>query len=158
MTATNRYQQVSAALLDGDLQAAVACLNDGVPHRFTAVYRLTGELLQVRAIHDKQSQVTPSDLLAIPLRQSLCQFAIRAGSLETRDSTQDRRLNDIALHAPMVAYTGVPITDGAASNKVIGTLCHFDFVPQEISDDEYALLRQVSTLMDLRNLVLAPVF
>jgi len=157
MTATNSYQQVSALLVDGDLQSAIACLNEGVPHRFTAVYRLTGELLQVRAIHDKQSQVTPADLMAIPLRHSLCQFAIRAGSLETRDSTRDQRLQGIALHAAMVAYTGVPITDGTASNKVIGTLCHFDFVPQEISDTEYALLRQVSTLMDLRKLVLAPV-
>ena len=46
--------------------AAVAWLNAGVPHRYTAVYRVDGGMLRNVLLHDKRGEMRPAFLAEVP--------------------------------------------------------------------------------------------
>ncbi|MDO9406191.1 MAG: GAF domain-containing protein [Polaromonas sp.] len=139
---TPRLQQFSSTLDSSGLAAALAVLNGGVAHRYTALYQLQGGLLRNLELHDKQNEVRPEFLLEVPLETSFCQFVLRDGLFRTSDSGGDSRLDGHPYQGVMVSYHGVPLVD--SSGGVLGTLCHFDVEALDLSDTEFELLQQAA--------------
>lgn len=133
--------QFKATLESAGADAALKFLNDGVPHRYSAIYRLTGGKLTNLAIFDKAGEARPEFLAVVPFETSFCQFVIRDGAFRTSDSASDPRLDGHPYQGVMVSYHGVPIVmDG----EVWGTLCHFDVKEMPLAEDEFELLREAA--------------
>lgn len=127
------------------LSAALAVLNDAVPHRYTAVYRLRdGRMVNV-ALADKHGDPVPEFLAEVPIASSFCQYVLRDGSFLTGDSSKDRRLNGHPYQGVMTSYSGVPIFD--LEGHAIGTACHFDVIAHEIDEEKVAHLRAAARIL-----------
>ena len=138
MTNPRDIEAFKATLASEGADAALAFLNAGVPHRYSAVYRIDGRTLKNVLLRDKADEITPAYLAEVPFETSFCQFVIRDGHFQTDDSALDHRLDGHAYQGVMVSYHGVPILSGG---EIWGTLCHFDVAAQPLSDDEFDLLR-----------------
>lgn len=128
-------------LASAGADSALAFLNAGVPHRYSAVYRLDGNTLRNILLFDKVGEVRPAFLAEVPFNTSFCQFVIRDGLFRTSDSANDRRLDGHPYQGVMVSYHGVPIL---AHGEIWGTLCHFDVAVQPLADAEFDLLREAA--------------
>ena len=120
-------------------------LNARVPHRFTAAYRLDGDMLRNVAVADKHLHLEPLDLRTVPLHSSFCQFVLRDSVFVTCESASDERLKGHAYQGVMNAYVGVPIASRPGALE--GTLCHFDLASHPIADDEFLLLERCAALL-----------
>jgi len=127
------------------LAAGLEQLNRRVPHRYTAVYRLEGNLLRNIELIDKAHEVTPEFLAEVPLGTSFCQYVLRDGLFLTSNSAQDDRLDGHPYQGVMVAYHGVPIMD--STGALFGSLCHFDVEEQPLSDLEFEHLKAVARVI-----------
>lgn len=127
------------------LSAALAVLNEAVPHRYTAIYRLRdGRMLNV-ALVDKQGEPLPDFLAEVPIASSFCQYVLRDGSFLTGDSGSDTRLNGHPYQGVMLSYCGIPIFD--LQGRAVGTACHFDLVARDIADEKVAHLRAAARIL-----------
>jgi GAF domain-containing protein len=133
------------------LQAGLELLNQRVPHRFTAVYRLQGGVMRNVALVDKERSMDTFSLEAVPLTDSFCQFALKDGFFLTKCSGGDQRLAGHPYSGVVGSYVGVPIAAG--EYRLYGTLCHFDFADQQIAMGEFLLLQHVALNMPLPLLV-----
>lgn len=124
------------------LQEDLAYLNARVPHRFTGIFALQDGMIVNTHLYDKQKTVGPELLEAVPFTDSFCQFVLRDGVFLTDDSNADDRLAGHRFQGVVVSYHGVPVM--ADENTLYGTLCHFDFVPHDLSHDELDLLHLVA--------------
>ena len=111
---------------------ALAFLNEGVPHRYTAAYRIRESIFENVALHDKKGEVRPDFLAAVPFEASFCQFVLRDGVFMTEDSARDGRLDGHPYQGVMISYHGVPIAE--TREHVVGTLCHFDVTELGLPD------------------------
>ena len=123
-------KEVRDALRVSGLQAGLELLNKRVLHRFTAVYQLDVDTLRNVAIVDKLGEVVPSDLLAVPLTSSFCQFVLRDGVFKLHGN-EDARLEGHPYKGVVNSYVGLPLSKGAGD--VVGTFCHFDFPAMALS-------------------------
>lgn len=138
-------QTVEVELADRGLLGALRYLNTRVPHRFTGVYRLDGPLMRVVALADKHLHLDPLDLKVVPLKDSFCQFTLRDSLFVTPNTGTDERLVGHPYSGVLNSYVGVPIS--SAPGTLHGTLCHFDFDPHPVNDDEFLLLERVGHLL-----------
>ena len=127
------------------LDAALEQLNRRVTHRYTAVYRLEGELLRNVALVDKTGEARPEYLAEVPIGTSFCQFVLRDGAFLTSNSGQDDRLIGHPYQGVMVAYHGVPVPGD--NGTLYGSLCHFDVQEQPLSDLEFDNLRAIARVI-----------
>ncbi len=132
-------------LLSQGLSAGLQFLNDRVPHRFTGVYRVDGQVLHNIAVIDKQQSTDIGFLMQVPLGDSFCQFVLRDGKLVTTDSSQDERLSISPYKGVMGSYVGLPLA--MVPGELFGTFCHFDFEPRPMDDDEFAFLTQAARVL-----------
>jgi hypothetical protein len=146
MTLVHSLDAVSQALATGGPTAALACLNEGVQHRYTAVYRFAGPLLHNVLLHDKEGKGRPDYLLVVPFTQSFCQFVVRDGSFRTDDSAVDPRLEGHPYRGIVVSYHSVPLLD-ERTGALWGTLSHFDMKSWRLSDDQFRLLQEAARLL-----------
>lgn len=137
-------QAVHAALVARGVDAAIAELNAGVPHRYTGIFKLDGELLRNTHIFDKLGEARPEGLETVVLKESFCQIVMRDGYFLTDNTAQDDRLNYSPFKGVVMSYHGVPLLNNAA--QLGGTLCHFDLVEQSISDAEFLCLQEAAKL------------
>jgi GAF domain-containing protein len=142
---TEPFDNLADTLRRNGVQAMLEQLNARVTHRYTAVYQVNDQLLRNLYLVDKQKQATPDMLAVVPMDDSFCQFALRDGSFATEDSAVDPRLAGHPAQGVVVSYTAVPIVDD--QGEVVGTLCQFDLVRQELPPSEFALLEQVAKLL-----------
>lgn len=138
------------ATLDGILRtqglgAALQFLNDRVPHRFTGIYRVDGQVLHNVAVIDKQQASDIGFLKQVPLGDSFCQFVLRDGHLVTTDSAHDSRVDASPYKGVMGSYVGLPLA--VVPGELFGTFCHFDFEPQPLDDDEFRFLTRVARVL-----------
>lgn len=124
------------------MRSALQQLNERVPHRYTAAYRLKGDLLVNIELVDKLGKVGPEFLAEVPLGSSFCQYVLRDGSFLTTDSSQDKRLDGHPYQGVMVTYHGVPILDD--KGYIFGSLCHFDVTAQSLPDEEFGRLQALA--------------
>jgi len=137
---------VSAVLASGGPAAALAYLNEGVPHRFSAIYRFAGPLLHNVLLHDKAGRMRPEFLAVVPFTRSFCQFVVKEGSFRTDNSVADSRLVGHALRGIVISYHSVPVLDHI-SGELWGTLSHFDMRSLPLPDEEFELLQIAATLL-----------
>jgi GAF domain-containing protein len=145
MALPRNLETFSAVLHAEGPEAALAYLNEGVPHRYSAVYRFAGPMLRNVLLHDKAGEMRPEFLVAVPFDQSFCQFVLRDGSFRTDDSATDPRLKDHPYRGVVVSYHSVPLTTSAGD--LWGTLSHFDMTPLPLSDVEFELLQAAARLL-----------
>ncbi|RYY91242.1 MAG: hypothetical protein EOO24_31850 [Comamonadaceae bacterium] len=143
----SRLDEFRAVLEQQGLQQALAVLNRDVPHRYSAVYRLTGALLRNHLLFDKQGEISPDFLKVVPFDSSFCQFVFREGVFNTDDSSLDNRLADHPYQGVVISYTGVPIVDTLGGGEIVGSLCHFDLVRHTLDDDAFEILQRASRLL-----------
>ncbi|SFM56144.1 GAF domain-containing protein [Variovorax sp. OV329] len=125
--------------------AALKYLNSGVAHRYTAIYRFEGELLRNVLLHDKRGQMRPDYLIAVPFKQSFCQFVLRDQAFRTDDSSQDERLVGNPYRGVVVSYHSVPVVN--EHGALWGTLSHFDMRSHPLADAEFELLDQAARML-----------
>ena len=105
---------------EGALEA-LRYLNNGVSHRYTAVYELLPNVLKNVALFDKAGEVQPDFLAEVPFEDSFCKFVVRDGLFRTVDSALDSRLNGHPYQGVVICHHGAPIVWRKA---VRGTICH----------------------------------
>ena len=127
------------------IAGGLAALNARVPHRYTALYQLDDGILRNIELFDKDGEMRPDYLAAVPINDSFCQFVLRDGEFQTCDSAQDDRLNGHPYKGAMAAYHGVPVVAG--SGELFGSLCHFDTQVQTISDEEFSILEAAAKII-----------
>jgi len=133
------------SILQRDGPAGLQFLNARVSHRYTAVYRLHGGVLNNLHVFDKRGEVVPEFLAAVPLEDSFCQFVLKDGVFRTVGTAQDRRLDGHRYQGAIGSYHGLPLLDNAG--ELSGTLCHFDEESHPIADDEFELFRRAAKLL-----------
>jgi len=141
-------RNVVAAFEGAGLDAGLKLLNDRVPHRFTAVYRLENGMVRNVALVDKERSMDMFALQAVPLTDSFCQFALKDGFFVTECSGGDERLLGNPHRGIVGSYVGVPI--GSGGNQLYGTLCHFDFSDRQIDQEEFFLLQYTALNLPAR--------
>ena len=143
--AAEALSDLAMILRTDGVSAALAFLNQRVAHRFTAIYQL--EAMTVRNVHlyDRQGQLLPEALGVVPLQDSFCQHVLREGRFGTSNSASDHRLDGSPFQGSVMAYHGVPLLD--ASGQLFGSLCHFDYESQPLSDSEFAFLQQAAAVL-----------
>ena len=130
-------------LRSSGVEAALAWLNAGVPHRFSAIYRFEGALLRNEYLFDKKSAPPPAYLLAVPFEVSFCRFALRDGSFRTDNSAVDERLREHPYRGVVVSYHSVPVT--TPDGDLWGTISHFDTDAIHLVDEEFELLKSAAS-------------
>jgi GAF domain-containing protein len=134
-------RHVIATLEESGLDAGLKLLNEAVPHRFTALYRLDSGVMRNVALVDKERNTDSFALQAVPLTDSFCQFALRDGVFLTTASRSDERLAGHPYRGVVGSYVGVPVSLG---KTLYGTLCHLDFDEQQIDEKDFILLQHVA--------------
>ncbi|MDM0073804.1 GAF domain-containing protein [Variovorax sp. J2P1-59] len=141
-----RTLQTLSSILDADGPSnALAFLNDGVAHRYSAIYRLAGLTLKNVLLHDKTGKLRPEYLAAIPFDSSYCQFVVRDGQFRTDNSSVDARLRGYSYPSIALSYHSVPILN--PGGDIWGTLSHFDTAPLPLPDEEFELLKGAAPLL-----------
>jgi GAF domain-containing protein len=138
--------QFRLAFESGGLLGALRYLNARTSFRYTAIYRLDGQMMRNIHLYDRQGE-NPVSLSEIPLGDSFCQFVLRDDGFNTADSAGDARLLGHPYQGVINSYFGLPLSRKAGT--IYGTLCHFDVEPMRLPDSEIPFLEAVSpVLMD----------
>ncbi|OUM04075.1 hypothetical protein [Variovorax sp. JS1663] len=135
----------SAVLRAEGPAAALAYLNEGVPHRYSAIYRFAGLKLQNVFLQDKLGEMRPQYLATVPFDQSFCQFVRRDSAFRTDNSAVDPRLEGHPYQGVVVSYHSVPVVSDAG--ELWGTLSHFDMASLPLCDDEFELMQGAAKLL-----------
>lgn len=146
MTPVRSIEAVSEAVASGGAAAALAYLNQGVPHRFSAVYRFSGPLLHNVLLHDAAGRIRPEFMAVVPFSRSFCQYVVRDAAFRTDNSLADPRLIGHALRGFVVSYHSVPLLDHR-SGELWGTLSHFDMRSMTLANEEFELLQQAAAIL-----------
>lgn len=137
--------RLKTILTNEGVRAAIIFLNGLTSHRFTALYQFEGDILQNLHFFDREHpEVESSD--ETPVLASYCVF-VRDHSrmFETSDSLQDERVRDHPKRKLIQSYCGVPLLD--EDGTMFGTMCHFDFLPKQISDVNVELMEAFALLL-----------
>lgn len=138
-------QQLEEILTGKGLHSALAFLNQRVPHRFTSIYRLKQNNLELVELVDKLDDPSTAPLACVPFSNSFCEVAIRDGSLVTSNTTLDKKLDGRPYQGIINSYVGLPLMQ--PTGELFGTLCHYDYDTQLINDDEFAFLQEAAVLL-----------
>ena len=138
-------QTLEQILQSHDLRGALEFLNQQVSHRFTAIYRLNKDSMEIVELVDKLNDPSTAPLSRVPFSQSFCEIAVRDGSLVTSNSALEKRLDGATYQGILASYVGLPLM--GSTGVLFGSLCHYDYQKQPISDDEFAFLQQASVLL-----------
>jgi hypothetical protein len=122
------------------LNGALRFLNSRTSYRYTAIYRLDGQMMRNIHLYDRRGE-DATNLSEVPLGDSFCQFVMKDNGFHTSNSADDERLVDHAYRGVMNSYFGLPLS--RKPGTIYGTLCHFDFEPMVLADDEIPLLEAV---------------
>lgn len=145
MTSDQVLDTFSQILKTKGLPGGLASLNEGVPHRYTGVYRFAGFILKNVYLHDALGKRRPAYLSAMPLDKSLAQFIQPGTPFRTDDSSKDPRLAGHAYERMVFSYHGTALV--APSGHLWGVLCHFDLTPLSLPDDAFELLEAVAPIV-----------
>ncbi|MDB5928574.1 MAG: guanylate cyclase [Polaromonas sp.] len=138
--------QFRSAFDAGGLAGALHFLNARTSYRYTAIYRLEGQMMRNIELYDRLGEQSAA-LSEVPLGDSFCQFVMNQNGFATPNSADDRRLDGHPYQGVLNAYFGLPLSRGPGT--IYGTFCHFDFEPRNLEDSEICLLEAVApVLMD----------
>jgi GAF domain-containing protein len=136
--------QFRLALDAGGLTKALRYLNGHTSFRYTAIYRLDGQMLHNICIFDRQGKDC-ANLAEIPLGDSFCQIAMLNNGFSTGNSAEDARLVGHPSQGVLNSYFGLPLS--RKPGTIYGTFCHLDPEPRVIPDSEVALLEAATAVL-----------
>lgn len=136
--------QFRVALESGGLDAALRYLNARTSYRYTAIYRLDGQVMRNIHLYDRLGE-NAANLIEVPLGDSFCQYVMAENGFTTSDSAADARLEDHSYRGILNSYYGLPLS--RQPGTIYGTFCHFDFEPKTIPDSEIALLEAATRIL-----------
>jgi len=121
---------------------ALRFINEKSSHRFTALYAFDGPVLHNICLVDKQDS-SIRQMNSIDIAHSYCFYVRDSGQkFIVPDSLADERVAGHPKQATIQSYCGMPLMN--SSHEMLGTLCHFDFIPLAYTDAEVRLLELVS--------------
>lgn len=144
MTNAISLAELQQVLDSHGLDAALTFLNARVPHRYTAVYRLSHAYLQRLGFIDKEGG-PGLEFAEVPFKDSFCELAIRQPPLVVIDADTDLRIDALPNPSLLMSYVGLPLS--VAPGQLYGTLCHYDTRAHPLSDGELSFLEQASELL-----------
>lgn len=127
------------------IAAGLQLLNARVPHRFTGVYRLDGDVLHKAWLVDKRGSAGLPHFDEVPPERSVAQLALKNGEFETSDAANDPRLDHYRHLCMAGSCFALRLMDH--NQQVWGMLLHFDMINRQLDPDEAVLLRQVPPLL-----------
>lgn len=138
--------ELHAALQDGDLMAALAYLNSRTPHRFTGIFKFSGDLLENLFLFDREQTGAAVWAPFLP-EKSYCSIVEATNStFVLGNSTTDPRVAEHSARDVVMSYCGVPLHNPDGS--LFGSLCHFDYKPILFSHLDVPFLESIApTLM-----------
>ena len=144
MTNSTALSELQDVLDHQGLHAALLFLNVRVPHRYTAVYRLSEAYLRRLGFIDKEGG-PGLEFAEVPFKDSFCELAVQGPPLRVTDVVMDTRLQGYPNPGLLMSYVGLPLSVGPGA--LYGTLCHYDTSPHPLSDAELSFLEQASELL-----------
>ncbi|MDB5964926.1 MAG: hypothetical protein JWQ72_1426 [Polaromonas sp.] len=141
---THSLDRVRARLTSGGVAAALAFLNERVPHRFTGIYRFQAEAVRNVFLHDKLN-MPQGFVRGVPREDSFCRFIQPSTPFHVVDSAADARLAGHRYRGVVGAYYGVALS--GTPGVVVGSLCHFDFGVLVMPPGEAVLLQRAASLL-----------
>ena len=118
----NELHDFEEILRDQGTYAALKFLNQRVSHRYSAIYRLDKNDLEIVELIDKLDDAASAPLSRVPFSQSFCEIAVRDGGMKTSNSALDKKLDGLPNQGILLSYVGLPLMQHAG--KLYGTLCH----------------------------------
>jgi len=121
---------------------ALCFINAKSEHRFTALYAFDGPSLKNICLVDKKD-ASVRQMEAIEVSNSYCLYVRDSGQqFVVPDSMADERVQGHPKQAVIQSYCGMPLI--GSDSSMLGSLCHFDFLPVSYTDDEVSLLELIS--------------
>lgn len=141
----NALSRLRALMREGDVRGTLALLNACTEHRFTSLYRFDGDTLRNVWFYDCE-QPERETVEDIPVLASYCVFVRDTETTFRVDNADaDARVANHPKREQIRAYCGVPLLD--AMGRMFGTVCHFDYRPLRISDENVALMEALAPLL-----------
>ena len=140
-----QMQELENILDEKGMRSALEFLNQRVSHRFTAVYHLDKDALEIVELIDKLDDATTAPPSRVSFSQSFCEIAAQEGSLVTSDSAHDKKLDSRPNQGVLSSYVGLPLM--LPGGVLFGTLCHYGYDEQMISDDEFVFLQNAAGVL-----------
>lgn len=138
-------QRVRALIHRGDVRGALAVLNARTEHRFTSLYRFDDDVLRNVWFYDRE-QPELEAIGSMPVRASYCVFVRdQRATFRVDNADTDARVAEHPKREQIRAYCGVPLLD--PDGRMFGTVCHFDYRPFAISDENVALMEALAPLL-----------
>jgi hypothetical protein len=138
-------REFKARLTTDGLWAAMKCLNESVPYRFSAVFAFEGDSLRNVCLVDKEDPNT-TNCSDQPITQSYCVYIHRSHErFGVEHAMLDKRVAEHPKRRSFQCYYGIPLFD--VNGKVIGTVCHFDKEPVHVTEDCASALDDVGSLI-----------
>lgn len=131
---------VRSLLASRGIVPALALLNERTSYRFTAIYKLNGDVMRAAHAFDRDSEYR-TWLKVVPLGRSFCQYAIEHGEFVTSHASEDQRLTNRPYAGMVESYYGQLLTRRCGTPY--GTFIHFDLESRSIPAEEIRFLRQV---------------
>lgn len=119
---------------------ALAMLNDRTPFRFTAIYKLNGDVMHATHAFDRDCEYR-TWLKVVPLPKSFCRYAIEHGEFVTSHASRDRRLTNRPYAGMVESYYGRLLRRECGTPY--GTFIHFDLEPRDMPSEEIRFLSDV---------------
>ena len=144
MSDSTALSELRGVLETQGLNAGLMLLNARVPHRYTAVYRLSDDYLRRLAFFDKQGG-PGLGFAEVPFKDSFCELAVKQPPMVVTDVVTDPRLDAHPNPGLLMSYVGLPLS--VAPGALYGTLCHYDTSAHPLGDAELLFLEQASELL-----------
>jgi GAF domain-containing protein len=127
------------------LDAAMRWLNSPVQYRFTAIFAFEDDMLRNICFVDKDN-ADITNCVDQPILDSYCTYIVRSGkAFGVEQASTDVRVADHPKRHSYQCYYGVPLID--ANGKILGTVCHFDAIPQSVTEDVASALDDLALLI-----------
>ena len=125
---SNEFRAVVSA---GGLRAGMRWLNARVPYRYSAIFAFHGDTLRNVCLVDKENQsITRCD--DQPITESYCLYIHRSGErFAVEEARADPRVDGHPKRYVCQCYYGIPLH--GANGKLLGTVCHFDPLPRNLT-------------------------
>ncbi|MDQ3040451.1 MAG: EAL domain-containing protein, partial [Pseudomonadota bacterium] len=139
---STRLRQLRTIVAEQGARAGLVHLNGLTEHRFTALYRFDGDTLHNAVFYDRENPSATSSE-SIPVLASYCVFVRDSNApFHTDCAADDDRLGDHPKRNVIQSYCGVPLRD--SDGTMFGTICHFDFAPGRISQENLELMEDIA--------------
>lgn len=145
MDTSSAFARFSQILDERGARDALAFVLDLSAYRYIGIFRFHDGRANA-AIHIDRENPSVTAAQEVPDTATYCCYVRDSqGAFTTANSMLDSRLADHPAREVVLSYCGVPVID--PEGELLGTLCHYDRVPQDPSQLDLDLLVQVASAL-----------